>query len=99
MRQLYHFLGLTIWLALTTPAFAQETRMVPVDGRAMRVQIAGLEHLGKVPTVIFESGGGGWAVDGWAAIFADIKSVAPVIAYDRAGGDVPPAVEIRRRLG
>jgi len=51
----------------------------------MRVQIAGLEQLGKVPAVIFESGGGGWSVDGWDPIFADIAKAAPVMAYDRAG--------------
>ena len=85
MRQSHDFVGLTILLALAAPAFAQETRMVSVDDRAMRVQIAGLEQLGKVPTVIFESGGGGWSVGGWDQIFAEIAKAAPVIAYDRAG--------------
>jgi pimeloyl-ACP methyl ester carboxylesterase len=59
--------------------------MVPVDGRAMHVQVAGLEQLGRVPTVVFESGGGGWPVGGWGPIFADIAKVAPVMAYERAG--------------
>jgi pimeloyl-ACP methyl ester carboxylesterase len=75
----------TIVSALACPALAQETRMVPVDGHAMRVQLAGLEQTGKLPPVIFESGGGGWFVEGWGRIFADIAKVAPVVAYDRAG--------------
>src|SRR5258706_7765656 len=79
MRQFQHFIGLTILLALAAPVFAQETRLVPVDDHAMRVQIAGLELLGKVPTVIFESGGGGWSVGSWDPIFADIAKAAPVV--------------------
>jgi pimeloyl-ACP methyl ester carboxylesterase len=59
--------------------------MVRVDGREMRVQMAGLEQLGKIATVILESGGGGWPIGGWDPVFAEIAKAAPVLAYDRAG--------------
>jgi pimeloyl-ACP methyl ester carboxylesterase len=77
--------GIAIALALASPALAQETLRVPVDGHAMRVQLGGQERMGKLPLVIFESGGGGWSVDGWRPVFTDIAKVAPVLAYDRAG--------------
>ena len=89
MRQFRALAGLTILLAVGTPAFAQQTRMVPVDGRAMRVQVAGFEQLGKVPTVIFESGGGGPSIAVWGPIVADIAKAAPVVAYDRAANAGP----------
>ena len=85
MRPFHDVAGLAVVLALAAPAFAQETRMVRVDDHAMRVQIAGLEQLGKVPTVVFESGGGGPFIGAWDKSFAEIARTAPVVAYDRAG--------------
>jgi pimeloyl-ACP methyl ester carboxylesterase len=76
--------GLLLVAALSLPAIAQETRMVTVGGRAMNVQLAGLEHKGKRPLVIFEAGGGA-GVQLASPVFGEIAKVAPVLAYDRAG--------------
>jgi len=61
------------------------TRMVTVDGKAMRIWTAGLDSRKPAqPVVILESGLGG-ALEHFKPIFAQIAEHAPVFAYDRRG--------------
>src|SRR5690348_3311368 len=69
---------------LARVGYAQEIRSVPVDGHPMNVQVSGLDHVGKTPTVVFEAGGGS-TLKGWGAIPTEVATFAPVIAYDRTG--------------
>jgi pimeloyl-ACP methyl ester carboxylesterase len=76
-------------LAPTAPAQRSQpaltTRMVVVDGKAMRVQYAALERRpASAPVVVFEAGSGN-ALEVWGNIVSRIAEVAPVVAYDRAG--------------
>jgi pimeloyl-ACP methyl ester carboxylesterase len=64
---------------------ALQTRVVDIDGKAVRVQFAGLaQRAASTPVVVFESGTGN-ALEVWGSIVAQIAAVAPVVAYDRAG--------------
>ena len=61
------------------------TRMVMVDGKAMRIWTAGLENRKPgQPVVILESGGGA-GLEHFKPIFGQIAERAPVFAYDRRG--------------
>lgn len=61
------------------------TRMVSVDGKAMRIWTAGLENRKPgQPVVILESGGGG-GLEHFKPIFGQIAERVPVFAYDRRG--------------
>ncbi len=91
-------------VALARSGSAQELRRVPVDGHAMQVQLAGLEHLDKTPTGAFEAGGGA-TMKSWGAIPADVAKDAPVVAYARAGdggsepdGALPTPRRVAERL-
>jgi pimeloyl-ACP methyl ester carboxylesterase len=65
---------------------AQETRVVQVDGRAVRVQTAGLERAGQAtPVVVFEAGFMNDGLSAWTSILSRVAEFAPVVAYDRAG--------------
>lgn len=74
---------------VTAPAGAQTanttTRLVTVEGGAMRVQAAGLEQRGAgLPVVVLEAGAGE-GLDNWRPVFAEIAKRFPVLAYDRRG--------------
>lgn len=61
------------------------TRMVTVDGKAMRIWTSGLENRKPTqPIVILESGGGA-GLEHFKPIFGQIAQHAPVFAYDRRG--------------
>ena len=60
-------------------------RPVDVDGRPMRVWTAGMERRNVAqPAVVLEAGAGE-GLDSWKPVFAQIASIAPVVAYDRRG--------------
>lgn len=93
MRRLgrrFLFTGLALTGLTGTAASSQElaradTRLVDVDGHAMRVQIMGLESRRRgSPVVVFEAGATN-GVETWGNVLAQVAATAPVIAYDRAG--------------
>jgi pimeloyl-ACP methyl ester carboxylesterase len=65
---------------------APATQMVHVEGRAMRVAVAGLQQrkLGQ-PVIILEAGANETGIETWIPVFAARARVAPVLAYDRRG--------------
>lgn len=61
-----------------------ETRMIKVDGYALRVLTAGLDRRETgAPVVIFENGGNA-PVESWGTVVSRVAAFAPVIAYDRS---------------
>jgi pimeloyl-ACP methyl ester carboxylesterase len=75
----------------STPTIAQattdsaRTRIVVLDGRAVRVQVAGLERRKPgSPVVVFQAGAMN-SLDTWRAVLPHVAAAAPVVAYDRAG--------------
>jgi pimeloyl-ACP methyl ester carboxylesterase len=61
------------------------TQSVDIDGRHVRVRVAGLrERVQDQAVVIFESGGA-TPLETWDSVLPVIASFAPVLAYDRAG--------------
>jgi pimeloyl-ACP methyl ester carboxylesterase len=107
-------LGLSTMISVSVPALqpnaATSTRMVTIDGHAMRVQILGLEtRKAGAPVVVFEAGASN-ALEVWGGIPAQIAAAVPVVAYDRAGlgrsawDSAPPTPQhvtrkLRRLLG
>ena len=66
-------------------ASAQTPRIVQLDGRSVRVAIAGPGQAAVgTPTVVFESGLGA-GLEVWDRVFTKVSAVAAVVAYDRAG--------------
>ncbi|HJU75759.1 MAG TPA: alpha/beta fold hydrolase [Gemmatimonadaceae bacterium] len=61
------------------------TRMVTVDGHAMRVQVLGLENRQPGRPVIVLEAGIIQSLDAWLSLPRALAEIAPVIAYDRAG--------------
>lgn len=90
LRQL--FCGaLAVCAASAAPATAQQradsasTKSIVIDGRRVRVQVAGLERRTRgSPIVVFEAGATN-SLDAWRAVVPKVAAVAPVVAYDRAG--------------
>ncbi|HEX6052257.1 MAG TPA: alpha/beta hydrolase [Gemmatimonadaceae bacterium] len=74
----------------SVPTVAQSTdsartRTVTLDGRAVRVQVAGLERRKPgSPVVVFEAGATN-SLDTWRDVLPHVATAAPVVAYDRAG--------------
>ncbi len=61
------------------------TRMVDVDGHAVRVLSSGLEQRREgSPVVVFEAGAMN-SLDVWQRVLPQMAAVAPFVAYDRAG--------------
>lgn len=94
-------------LVVSTPGVApQEVRMVEVDGRAVRVQTAGLESVERTsPTVVFEAGFMFDGLSAWGSVIGQVAEFAPVVAYDRAGiggsepdGEVPTPRHVAENL-
>ena len=60
-------------------------RMIDFDGRAVRVQAIGLQdRRAGTPVVVFEAGASN-SLEVWRDVLPQIASIAPVVAYDRAG--------------
>jgi pimeloyl-ACP methyl ester carboxylesterase len=81
------------------PAAEIDTRMVEVDGFAMRVQTGGWHHRQRgQPFVVFENGAG-TPLEAWEPVLGAVAEFAPVIAYDRPGlgqsewDEQPPTLE------
>lgn len=90
LRQLFRGV-LVVFAASATPATAQQradsasTKSIVIDGRRVRVQVAGLERRTRgSPIVVFEAGATN-SLDAWRAVVPKVAAVAPVVAYDRAG--------------
>ena len=64
--------------------------MVTVDGVPMRVRLAGLEHVGKAPAIVFEAGAT-VRLETWDAVFTELATLAPVVAFESAGNGQSPA--------
>ena len=82
---------LALVMVSSTPAIAQSTTdsarttIVVLDGRPVRVQAAGLERRKPgSPVVVIEAGAAN-SLDSWRAVLPHVATVAPVVAYDRAG--------------
>ena len=59
--------------------------MIELDGRAVRVQAIGLQDRRPgAPVIVFEAGASN-ALEIWGGILPQVASMAPVVAYDRAG--------------
>jgi pimeloyl-ACP methyl ester carboxylesterase len=59
--------------------------MIDLDGQAVRVQAIGLQgRRPGAPVVVFEAGATN-SLEIWGGIVAQVASMAPVVAYDRAG--------------
>jgi pimeloyl-ACP methyl ester carboxylesterase len=80
-----------VTLAVGPGAYAQQNPVIPgvmtiqLDGRAVRVQAIGLQDRRPgQPVVVFEAGATN-SLEVWGGILPQIASIAPVVAYDRAG--------------
>ena len=80
-----------VTLVVTPGAYAQQVpavagvTMVDLDGRAVRVQALGLhDRRPGQPVVVFEAGASN-SLEIWGGILPQVASIAPVVAYDRAG--------------
>jgi pimeloyl-ACP methyl ester carboxylesterase len=78
-------------LVVSPSAYAQQNpvlpgvRMIELDGRAVRVQTIGLQDRRPgAPVIVFEAGASN-ALEIWGGIVSQVASMAPVVAYDRAG--------------
>jgi pimeloyl-ACP methyl ester carboxylesterase len=78
-------------LVVSPGAYAQQTpalpgvRMVTLEGRPTRVQAIGLQDRRPgAPVVVFEAGASN-SLEIWGGILPQVASIAPVVAYDRAG--------------
>ena len=80
-----------VTLVVSPGVYAQQNPAVPgvtmieLDGRAVRVQAIGLrDRRPGQPVVVFEAGASN-SLEVWGGILPQIASMAPVVAYDRAG--------------
>jgi len=80
-----------ITLVVSPGAYAQQNPAIPgvtmieLDGRAVRVQAIGLQNRRPgQPVVVFEAGATN-SLEVWGGILPEVASMAPVVAYDRAG--------------
>src|SRR5687767_1135682 len=90
--------------ALPCAAQMPETRLVDVDGYAVRVRVGGKSQPLQAPTVVLDSAFRE-PLESWDSIFAAVALHAPVVAYDRAGngrsaddGGVPTPRHVAERL-
>jgi pimeloyl-ACP methyl ester carboxylesterase len=79
-----------VTLVVSPDAYAQSqalpgVTMTDLDGRAVRVQAIGLQNRRPgQPIVVFEAGASN-SLEIWGGILPQVASMAPVVAYDRAG--------------
>lgn len=89
-RHAHRWLAAAMWLGgasatAQAPGTSANVRMVDVDGHAVRVQTIGLDRRRPgSPIVVFEAGAA-TGLDVWRSVLPDVASLAPVVAYDRAG--------------
>jgi pimeloyl-ACP methyl ester carboxylesterase len=70
--------------AQPNPPVAEES-MIEIDGRAMRIQAVGLQDRRPgTPVIVLEAGASN-SLEIWRDVVPQIASMAPVVAYDRAG--------------
>ena len=91
IRLRHLFCALAVCAASASPATARQradsasTKSIVINGRPVRVQVAGLERRTRgSPIVVFEAGATN-SLDVWRAVVPQVAAVAPVVAYDRAG--------------
>jgi hypothetical protein len=78
--------ALALALACTTAAEpAQDTKLVNVKGRSLRVWTAGLDRRAPGQPVLILEAGAGEGLDEWMPAVDYLTPLAPVIAYDRHG--------------
>ena len=80
-----------VTLAVSPSAYARQdparpgVRMIELDDRAVRVQAIGLQDRRPgAPVIVFEAGASN-SLEIWGGIVPQVASMAPVVAYDRAG--------------
>jgi len=66
-------------------ASTADVRTVTVNGRSMRVAVAGLERRTADDAVLILEAGAGTGLDEWAPAIPELSKLAPVLAYDRHG--------------
>jgi pimeloyl-ACP methyl ester carboxylesterase len=78
-------------LVVTPDLYAQpkppvaEVRMIELDGHAMHVQASGLQDRRPgTPVIVLEAGASN-SLEIWRDVVPQLASLAPVVAYDRAG--------------
>ena len=78
-------------LVVSPSSYAQQNtalpgvQMIELDGRAVRVQTIGLEDRRPgAPVIVFEAGASN-SLEIWGGLLPRVASMAPVVAYDRAG--------------
>jgi pimeloyl-ACP methyl ester carboxylesterase len=86
---------LTGGAALDAQSTSPSTQTVNVEGRAMRVWTAGLDHRQSGRPVVVLEAGAGEGLETWKPVFGEIAQIAPVLAYDRRGlgGSDPDSVK------
>lgn len=84
-------LAAAVTLIVSASAYAQQApvppgvQMIELDGRAVRVQTIGVQgRRPGAPVIVFEAGASN-SLEIWAGILPQVASMAPVVAYDRAG--------------
>ena len=80
-----------VTLVVSPSSYAQQNpalpgvQMIELDGRAVRVQTIGLEDRRPgAPVIVFEAGASN-SLEIWGGLLPRVASMAPVVAYDRAG--------------
>ena len=80
-----------VMLVISPSAYAQQNaalpgvQMIELDGRAVRVQTIGLQDRSPgAPVIVFEAGASN-SLEIWDGLLPRVASMAPVVAYDRAG--------------
>lgn len=80
-----------VTLVAASDAYAQQNptqvglTMLDLDGRAVRVQVLALhDRRPGQPVVVFEAGASN-SLEIWGNVLPQVASIAPVVAYDRAG--------------
>jgi pimeloyl-ACP methyl ester carboxylesterase len=81
--------GCLMWFSTNAvqaqPTPAPDVRMVIVNGRTMRVSVAGLERRTTGEPVLILEAGAGAGLDEWSPAILELARLAPVLAYDRHG--------------
>jgi pimeloyl-ACP methyl ester carboxylesterase len=89
-RELIQAAAVALWLggasATAQPSDSPaKARMVDVDGHAVRVQAIGLDRRKPGSPIVVLEAGAATGLDVWRSVLPNVASLAPVVAYDRAG--------------
>ena len=76
---------LSLGIAHGQEALTPDIRTVTVNGRAMRVSVAGLERRTAGQALVILEAGAGAGLDEWTPVVGELSKLAPVLAYDRHG--------------